>query len=219
MGRVLKTSDDGSHTIYDDLVNETYHSVYGAITESEHVFIEACYIMLKKNQVKVLEVGFGTGLNAWLTSIFSKKFKRKTFYESYELYPLEEFILSQLNFFEVKYSGSAISFHDIHQSAWGFEKQITEEFTLKKIYADFTTTILSNTYDAVYFDAFSPDKQPELWTYEIFKKIFNVMSEGGILTTYCAKGYIKRMMKEIGFVVEVIPGPPGKRHMIRALKL
>jgi tRNA U34 5-methylaminomethyl-2-thiouridine-forming methyltransferase MnmC len=218
MARVIKSSSDGSHTVFDEVLQETYHSVYGSITESEHVFINACYLMLKDSSAKVLEVGFGTGLNAWLTLIFAEKMKRHTEYTTYELYPLDEVLISNLNFAKIKYNEYSNNFSSIHKVDWGIENELSKYFMLKKIIADFTSVSISEKFNLVFFDAFSPEKQPEMWTSEIFKKIYISMLPNGILTTYCAKGSVKRILKEIGFHIELIPGPPGKRHMIRATK-
>jgi tRNA U34 5-methylaminomethyl-2-thiouridine-forming methyltransferase MnmC len=219
MGRIIKTSEDGSHTILNENINETYHSVHGAITESEHVFINACYLLLKKEKIRVLEVGFGTGLNAWLTAIQAEKNNTLTVYDSFELYPLEAEIYLKLNYPEIKYTEFKPVFSKIHNAEWGIETSISTNFLIKKIFADITISELDGQYDAIFFDAFSPEKQPEMWTRPVFEKIFHSMSVGGILTTYCAKGIIKRLLKEIGFSIELIPGPPGKWHMIRALKV
>jgi len=219
MGIIIKTSEDGSHTILNESINETYHSVHGAIAESEHVFINACYLLLKKDNVRILEIGFGTGLNAWLTAVQSDKNQKQTQYDSFELYPLEPEIYMNLNYPDIKYNEFKPVFHKIHNAEWNVETSITPYFNVKKINADFTDSTLNGQYDAVFFDAFSPDKQPEMWTHSTFEKIFHSMSAGSILTTYCAKGTIKRLLKEIGFTIEIIPGPPGKWHMIRAWKV
>ena len=191
--RELQLTADGSHTLFIPEMDEHYHSVNGAVQESRHVFIEAGLHHLERREITILEIGFGTGLNAFLTLLDAEACQRKIHYCSIELYP--------------------------HQAEWNVAVQVTEFFELHKIQGDSNTCALPDRIDLIYFDAFAPDKQPEMWNQEIFNRLYARMTGGGVLTTYCAKGVVRRMMKEAGYSVERIPGPPGKREMLRAIKL
>lgn len=209
---------DGSVTIFDRLTGEHYHSVFGAITESTHIFIKNGICHCNKEDISIIEVGFGSGLNVFLTLIEAEITGKSIIYHSTEKYPISRELAGKLNytsFFDEKY---ADYFNTIHEIPWDTEVQITDHFTLKKIFGDVTCMRFTKKYDVVYFDAFSPEKQQELWTEEMFRKIFNTMSEGGVLSTYCAKGNVKRAMKKAGFQTFIVPGPPGKRHIVRAIK-
>jgi tRNA U34 5-methylaminomethyl-2-thiouridine-forming methyltransferase MnmC len=214
---ILRQTEDGSHTLYVPSIDETYHSIHGAINESRHVFIEAGLSLIEKDEIRVLEIGLGTGLNAFLTAIYGEKTGKKISFTSIEKFPLEEVIWQQLNY------GSALNnyslFTDIHAAAWEQEVVITPNFTLMKLQADLKSLSLSSEYDCIFFDAFSPEKQAELWTEDIFKNLYKHTADGGILTTYCAKGAVRRAMQAVGFEVERIPGPFGKREMLRARKI
>lgn len=218
MIRKLKTSNDGSHTIYNETIDENYHSLHGAISESEHIFIKNALLDCKKDAIKIFEVGFGTGLNAYLSLIEAHKWRKQIMYEAIELYPLENSIIESLNYANLLPREYTNYYTELHATRWNQWSEISPFFSLKKIDGDILAFELSKGYDVVYFDAFSPEKQPELWGDFLFAKIFKAMAEGGVLTTYSAKGIVKRTLKEIGFKVELIPGPPGKRHMIRAIK-
>lgn len=214
----ITITDDGSPTLFHSGTGEHYHSVFGAVTESAHVFINAGLKYCLKKEISILEVGFGTGLNALLTLIEAEKSARTVFYHSIELYPLDQKYAEALDynsFTGKKYAGLI---KDIHNVPWETEIKITNYFSLKKIYADASKINLIDLYDVTYFDAFSPEKQPELWTDEMFLKIFNHLNIGGILTTYCSKGTVKRALRNAGFQVFILPGPHGKRHIIRAVK-
>ena len=217
--RELQITSDGSHTLYMPDMDEHYHSVNGAIQESEHVFIEAGLHRLSKKEIRVLEIGFGTGLNAFLTLLDSRQADRHITYYSMELYPLDIALVQNLNYGKVLCAGEEDMFMALHEAPWNQSASITPNFTLHKMKGDCNQAELPNEIDLVYFDAFAPDKQPEMWNQELFNKLYFRMNEGGILTTYCAKGAVRRTMKESGFSVERIPGPPGKREMLRATKL
>ena len=208
---ILETTADSSHTISLPEINEHYHSINGAIQESKHVYIEAGFKQCRKQEIHVLEMGFGTGLNALLTALEAEHQKVKVAYAGLEKYPLSQDIINRLNYSELNLS----LFQAIHQAEWGKSKSINPFFCLQKIQIDFRDFNFQGKYDVVYYDAFSPDKQPEVWSQELFNKIFQAMNLGGILTTYCAKGNIRRMMQHAGFMVERIQGPPGKREMLR----
>ena len=187
--------------------------------ESRHVFIEAGLHHLERKEIVVLEIGFGTGLNAFLTLLDAEVHQRKIHYYSVELYPLDMDVIECLNYGEMICAGWKDVFQALHQAEWNVAVQVTDLFGLHKIQGDSNTCVLPDRIDLVYFDAFAPDKQPEMWNQEIFNRLYARMTGGGVLTTYCAKGVVRRMMKEAGYSVERIPGPPGKREMLRAIKL
>lgn len=219
MERTLQITADGSHTLFIPEMDEHYHSVNGAVQESRHVFIEAGLRQLKRNVINVFEIGFGTGLNAFLTLLDADQNRLQINYFSIELYPLDEEIVTALNYGEAIFPEKKELFRALHQAAWDIPVKITEHFTLTKIQGDSNQCNLPEDIDLVYFDAFAPDKQPDMWTQEIFDRLYAAMTEEGILTTYCAKGVVRRMMKGAGYFVERIPGPPGKREMLRAVKV
>lgn len=218
--RTIETTVDGSHTVAVNGI--TYHSHHGAIQESKHVFIRAGLEVAEERfperELNVFEMGFGTGLNALLTALRAEEAKRHVFYNVVEFYPLQEAEWTALNYGAVLNSQSL--FEQIHTAPWNETIATTPAFTIKKQ----QTSLLDwepdegLQYHLVYFDAFAPDDQPELWTEEIFRKLYNCMHPNGILVTYCAKGYVRRNMMAAGFTVERIPGPPGKRQMLRAVK-
>jgi len=210
-------SEDGSTTLFRPDLNEHYHSVHGAIQESMHVFIDAGLKKCNSESLKILEIGFGTGLNALLTMLNAEN--KQIVYHAIEKYPLSDDVIEKINYPDkigAKYS--AVIFNKIHKTPWNEEHKIEESFILKKIKADLLEHQFEKGYDLVYFDAFAPEKQPELWDREIFQKLFDSMSANSILTTYCSKGSVRRSMIECGFKVLRIDGPPGKRQMIVALK-
>lgn len=210
----IQLTSDGSSTIYLPEMDEHYHSVNGAIQESTHVYISAGFNECRKTSITVLEMGFGTGLNALLTAIEAEKRHLDITYITIEKFPLNEEIINQLNYSDLDHS----LFKAIHQAEWEKEIEISPHFHLRKVKIDFSEYLFSENYDVVYYDAFAPDKQADVWSQDLFDKIFRQMNPNGILTTYCAKGAVRRMMKMAGFEVERIPGPPGKREMLRARK-
>jgi tRNA U34 5-methylaminomethyl-2-thiouridine-forming methyltransferase MnmC len=219
MNEIVITGD-GSTTVYVPGLNEHYHSIHGAVAESRHVFIQNGLHYLNKNPITIFEVGFGTGLNAFLSYQYSQHFNREVNYYALEKYPLDNKIVSCLNFpaiLAASVSDRAI-YIMMHTTGWGKRIALTPCFTLCKILADLTVFCPDFNYDLIFFDAFSPDRQPEMWTGEVFEKLFNHLFPDGILVTYCAKGSIKRLLKSTGFQVETLAGPPGKREMIRASK-
>lgn len=216
--RELQETADGSHTLFIPEMDEHYHSVNGAVQESRHVFIEAGLHHQAKEDITVFEIGFGTGLNAFLTLLDAEENGRKVDYYSVELYPLEQELVQSLNYGKVICPEKEDLFQALHAAPWNETANITNLFTLHKIQGDNNTCPLPEGIDLVYFDAFAPDKQPEMWNQEIFDCLYAHMAQGGILTTYCAKGAVRRMMKEAGYSVERIPGPPGKREMLRAIR-
>ena len=216
------TTGDGSHSLLNTALNETYHSVHGAKRESVHVFIKnGLEYFLDKNSketVQIFEVGFGTGLNALLTAGFAAGSQQKVSYTSIEAFPLSVEIVDQLNYPESDHEKNI--FQKLHTVPWEEEASINDFFTLKKI----KTTLQQiqfreNSFDMIFFDAFAPSKQPELWEIDILEKVCRALKTGGVFTTYCAKGQLKRDLKSLGFLVETLPGPPGKKEMVRALKI
>lgn len=214
----LITTNDGSHTIYVPELDEHYHSVHGAVQESEFIFIRNGLHFCKANPVNIFEAGFGTGLNALLTAMQSFSGTRLINYTAIEKNPLPENMISVLNYHNFTGPGSKEVFDSIHSIGWDTEKKICSNFNLKKINGDLTTLNIKGKYDLIYFDAFSPDKQPEMWTSHIFAMIANITIKKGILVTYCVKGEVKRNLKSCGFNVSLLPGPPGKRQILRAIK-
>jgi tRNA U34 5-methylaminomethyl-2-thiouridine-forming methyltransferase MnmC len=215
---LIKTSD-GSHTIFVPELNEHYHSVHGAVQESTIIFIQNGFKVCQADPLNILEVGFGTGLNALLTAVECSTGTREVNYTSIEKYPLDKKIISSLNHHDFAGEQGRKIFNMIHSAPWNIRVNIHNNFNLKKVEADFTTAHLSGSYDLIYFDAFGPDKQPEMWTLELFSGIAAVTNKNGILVTFSAKGEVKRNLKACGFDVTLLPGPPGKRQMIRAVKI
>ena len=212
----LKLSEDGSHTLYVPELDEHYHSVFGARTESMHVFIKSGLDHSDKQDIKILEIGFGTGLNALLTAL--NKGRRKIEYHSIEKYPLNSETEDALTLSPQQTVEESSVFKAIHEAPWNELTEIIPDFKLLKFEDDLLTVNFNTKYDLVYFDAFGPDVQPELWTKDIFQKIFDTTNTNGILTTYSAKGAVRRAMQSAGFKVERLPGPPKKREMLRCTK-
>lgn len=219
MNSELLITSDGSHTLFVPTIDESYHSTHGAIQESRHIFIEAGLKQCAKLEIRVLEIGFGTGLNAFLTLLEAEKSNRRIHFTTLELYPVVIEKALQLNYPEELASENRLDFEKMHTSAWNEEIQITPYFSLKKIKTDFTSHPFENKFDVVFFDAFSPEKQPEMWTLQQFEKIYESCNSGAILTTYCAKGIVRRAMQSAGFSVERLPGPKGKREILRGRKV
>ena len=216
--RLINTSD-GSHTIYVPEIDEHFHSIHGAVQESAFIYIVNGFDYCKADPLSILEVGFGTGLNALLTAVKSMAGSREVNYTSMEIQPLGNKIIKSLNHYQFAGEHGREIFQLIHSSPWNTNVNICKKFNLKKIETDFTKVKLSGKYDLIYFDAFGPDKQPEMWTKELFGGIASVTNKNGVLVTYSAKGEVRRSLKESGFFVTLIPGPPGKRQMIRAVKI
>lgn len=216
MNSEIRVTEDGSHTLFVPMIDECYHSTHGAIQESQHIFIEAGLKQATKKELRILEIGFGTGLNAFLTLTEGLKGSLKIDYCTLEKFPIDSEKALLLNYPEKVEEGSRSYFEQLHNSEWNKSTQIHPSFNLTKLNCDFTNYEFSEQYDLIYFDAFSPDKQPEMWTEELFKTLFEHCNPDAILTTYCAKGYVRRAMQSAGFAVERIPGPPGKREILRA---
>jgi tRNA U34 5-methylaminomethyl-2-thiouridine-forming methyltransferase MnmC len=200
-------------------LGENYHSIHGAVQESEYIFIKNGFDFLTNNPLHIFEVGLGTGLNALLTAARSMEGKREVFYTSIEKYPLEDDLLFSLN--HHRYAGikGQELFNRIHSSPWEEFAQVCPNFNLKKVKGDIASFNPDGLFDLIYFDAFGPDKQPEVWTREVFNTISRVTRPNGILVTYSCKGEVKRHLAACGFDVSLLPGPPGKRHVTRAIKI
>jgi tRNA U34 5-methylaminomethyl-2-thiouridine-forming methyltransferase MnmC len=213
-------TEDGSHTIYLPEMNEHYHSVHGAIQESLHIYINQGLLHLDKKELSILEIGFGTGLNAWLTYCFARQNNLKINYFSLEKYPLNESEFLKLNYTDTIFQENAEIFKQMHYSEWNLPVKISPDFRLEKVCADLTTYKFNKTqlFDLVYYDAFAPDKQSEMWTSELLQKVADTVCKNGILLTYCAKGAVRRALSSAGFDMERIPGPPGKKEILRGKK-
>ena len=220
MNREIIITKDNSHTLFVPDLNEHYHSIFGAIKESMHVFINAGLRHIGRRSTKIFEVGFGTGLNTLLTLVEALQSGMEVCYYAIDNYILDLTTIKQLNYPDLLLLDEETRqvFYRMHSQPWDKEIKLADNFKLIKIKSDITKFQITFQYDLVYFDAFAPDKQPGMWSSEIFKKLYNSLSEGGILVTYCAKGNVKRTLRSAGFTVTSIPGPPGKREMIRASK-
>ncbi|CAM1373405.1 tRNA (5-methylaminomethyl-2-thiouridine)(34)-methyltransferase MnmD [Tenacibaculum xiamenense] len=216
MKREIIITSDGSTTIHLPDWNEQYHSKHGAIQEAYHVFIKNGLEAIEKKEVSILEIGFGTGLNCFITFLESKK---KINYTGVEAYPIEGNEIEKLNYVSgLKAEKYQNIFDKLHSTTWEKEHKISKTFTLKKEQKFFEEINDSNSYDLIYFDAFGARVQPDLWTEDIFRKMFESLKNEGVLVTYSAKGSTRRAMETVGFSVERLPGPPGKREMLRATK-
>lgn len=217
--RIIEVTADGSHTLFVPSLNEHYHSVNGAIQESEHIFIQAGLKEMKKKEIRILEIGFGTGLNALLSLRYADSAPiKKIYYSTVERFPLGRDITDKLNHGKSMGDTAQTWFQAIHAAEWGRPTAITERFILHKIEGDSNHSPLPSRIDLIYFDAFAPDKQPEMWEPAIFERLYDLASPGAIIVTYCAKGEVRRRMIDAGFKMERLPGPVGKRHMLRGVK-
>lgn len=218
--KIIKT-EDGSDSMFIPRLNVTYHSIHGATQESRYVFIEAGLKYLLKEPVgeplRVFEMGLGTGLNAFLTAIEAEKSKARIEYTAVEQFPITPAEAALLNYPNVL--GHEHIFHSIHKCQWKEAVTISEYFTIKKVETDLLHFSSSQHFNLVYYDAFAPNAQPELWTQAIFEKLCTMLEPGGALVTYCSKGDVRRAMTGAGFTVKKMPGPPGKREMLRAIRL
>ncbi len=216
--QVVKTSDNSS-TLFVPELGQHYHSTHGAVQESLHVFIEAGLhqFLNETAPIHILEIGFGTGLNPLLTLLEAEKNKLKVKFTTLEKYPLNMGEVMELNYGELL-GGADVKRHliELHQVVWGKWIQITPNFSIYKMEVDFKEFSASTEFDLIYFDAFAPGAQPNLWTKDIFSRMYESLKPDGLLVTYCSKGEVRRNMMAAGFEVEKIPGPPGKREMVRA---
>ncbi len=217
------TTEDGSHSLYVPHLEEQYHSTHGAIQESRHVYINAGLVSCPLRNINILEIGFGTGLNAFLSLLQAEETGVTVNYTSLELYPLDIETAKQLNYSQhLTNNANAPLFTALHTSPWNETIEITPHFSLHKIETDFSNPdnlTTSTLFDVIYFDAFAPEKQPEMWSQAIFDKLYTLSNPNAIITTYCAKGVVRRMLQSARFTVERLPGPPGKREILRGRKL
>lgn len=220
MKRKIISTADGSKTIQILDWDEQYHSKHGAVQEAYHVFIKHGLDLFKNQELSILEIGFGTGLNAFITYIEADKRNLKIFYSGVEKFPVEENELQLLQYAStLDAKEQSAVFDEMHAVGWGALHEIAPNFKLQKRQIDFNDIENSEEFDLVYFDAFGARVQPELWTEEIFGRMFKALKKNGVLVTYAAKGSVRRAMQSVGFTVEKLPGPPGKREMLRAVKL
>jgi tRNA U34 5-methylaminomethyl-2-thiouridine-forming methyltransferase MnmC len=218
--REILTTQDGSTTIHLPDWDESYHSKHGAIQEAYHVFIKSGLSLFEGKSVSILEIGFGTGLNAFITYLESIKTNQKINYVGSEAYPVELNEALQMNYVsELNSTQESDTFFKMHKCSWNEKQLITENFYLTKRQQFFQDIDDIEQFDLIYFDAFGFRVQPELWSLEIFQKMFTCLKPGGVLVTYACRTSIKNAMKEAGFIVEKLPGAPGKREMLRGIKI
>ena len=214
------TTEDGSHSLFDEELNETYHSTRGARGESLHVFIKEGleYWRAKNNtdQIRILEIGLGTGLNAFLTAEFCDQFNQDILFTSLEPFPVKKELYENLNFYQSDEEKALLM--KIHESSWETTEALSEDFMLFKTETRLEAFTDQEPYHIIYFDAFAPSKQPEVWSLENLRKCYDLLEPGGILTTYCAQGQFKRNLVEVGFEIETLQGAMGKKEMVRAVK-
>ncbi len=215
-------TDDNSHTLFSERFKTTYHSTRGAMSESKHVFIQNglqyVHEQFQAKEISILEIGFGTGLNAFMTYLFAEEHALKINYQSVEAYPVPLAEASQLNYTNDFSGQEKVVFSQLHLQEWNREMQVSNLFTLKKHLCLLEEFSSQKQFDLIYFDAFSPSEQPELWTEFVFKKMYDLLAKYGVLVTYCAQGQMKRTMKKVGFDLQTLPGALGKREMTRGLK-
>ncbi|MDR2919115.1 MAG: tRNA (5-methylaminomethyl-2-thiouridine)(34)-methyltransferase MnmD [Tannerella sp.] len=213
----LQQTADNSYTLFSTKAKQTYHSMEGAIMEAKHVYVTPALTHFQdKNELHILEIGFGTGLNTIITLLESQKANKTIFYETIEAYPVPKEIYYELNYPE-KLSCNKEIFLELHEALPG-EIKTLQHFSFLKKHTKIEDYIPDQFFDIIYFDAFSPDAQPELWTAEIFNKMFHALAPNGILLTYSAKGTVKRALRAVGFEVKRLPGAGSKHHMLVAEK-
>jgi tRNA U34 5-methylaminomethyl-2-thiouridine-forming methyltransferase MnmC len=219
LNRDVIITDDGSSTVYNKELDECYHSTHGAISESLHVFIRNGLQQINLTEINVFEIGFGTGLNAFLSAIYADDHKIRINYATIEKFPLEATLVDKLNYSQNL--GFPEIFKAIHFASWNRTKQITPFFELLKLNQDFIKFDFNLIVkpDIIFFDAFSPSKQAEIWQPILFEKLYNLLNINGTLVTYAAAGLVKNALRQVGFQVKRLKGPPGKHHMISAKKI
>lgn len=221
MQHLIEVTGDGSHTITIPEMGVSYHSKHGAIGESKHVFIEAGLLPLIKtsneNPIKIFEMGFGTGLNALLSLQIAIEKKLPVSYTGIENFPVTKEHYEKINYGEQLQLQK--EFLLLHDADWNTTITINEQFSFTKIKESLLNYEGNSHFDCIYFDAFSPETQPELWSCAVFEKLFQLLEKNGVLVTYCSKSIVRKAMQEAGFIIEKIPGPWGKREMVRARKI
>lgn len=214
------TTSDGSHTLRNKSLNETYHSTHGAVQESMHVFIrhglQYFHERQSSDQIAILEVGFGTGLNALLSLQYASKKNISIRYTTLEAFPLPEDVWSKLNYADP--GKDQDHFRALHTGVWEDEVSVTPEFTLLKRNVRLQDAVFVEKYDLIFFDAFAPSVQPELWSRDMLEKVTSVLHPGCVFVTYSARGQLKRDLRSLGLEVETLPGPPGKNEMVRGVR-
>jgi tRNA U34 5-methylaminomethyl-2-thiouridine-forming methyltransferase MnmC len=213
-------TEDGSHSFLSEQFGVLYHSSHGAIQETQHIFIDAgLRHVLSQNldEIAILDMGFGTGLNALMTYLEAQRLGLKIRYITYEKYPLSIEAVSALNFDTELHISKGI-LYEMHNCAWEITHHLSSSFSFEKRLADFDSVDIYNAINLIYFDAFAPEIQPQLWEQPMMQKMYDALSSKGIMTTYCAKGILKRTLKSVGFTIEGLPGPPFKREITRAQK-
>ena len=221
MQRIIEITEDGSHTLYLPELDEHYHSTHGAIRESLHVYLEAGLHHCHKEEINLLEIGFGTGLNAFLTLLDTEKSGKIVRYTSLEQYPVSIADAEQFNYSKLLDPSKEEIFMQLHSSLWGEWVEMTPAFHLRKLQMDASNLDdfqPETPFDVIYYDAFAPEKQPTMWREEIFNRLYTLSNQGAVLTTYCAKGAVRRMLQSAGYQVTRLPGPPGKREILKAIK-
>lgn len=214
------TTEDGSSSLLHVGLGETYHSRHGALQESLHVFIASGLHRIPANliEVSILEIGFGTGLNAWLTWLDKQSAGKKITYTSLETMPLSLDLAGQLSYAQSASRPETDAFRALHACAWNTPLALDNRFVLHKVHTALQQYATDTKFNLIYFDAFGPPVQPEMWTIDLFRKIFEMSNPGAVFVTYCAKGQVRRDLQGAGWKVERLPGPPGKREMLRAIK-
>ncbi len=221
MPNSLFETEDGSHSLFSEQYGVSYHSKYGAIQETQHVFINAAlrFKAVIQKEISILEIGFGTGLNAYMTLLESTKRNLAIQYTAIEAYPISMEQATALNYSTLlNNKSSQAHFLQMHSSKWATPLTITEQFQFIKQQIKFEAIDFENQFDIIYFDAFAPNSQPELWEATVLGIMYKALKKEGVLVTYCAKGVVKRTLKAVGFQIEALKGPPGKREMTRAIK-
>ena len=214
------TTQDGSFTLRLEDMNETYHSTNGALTEALHVYIKNGLNKVTKSNVSLLEIGFGTGLNALVTldTFLKQDVIKQISYTSLEKYPISQELAAQLNYGGLLSPTRKQEFAELHEAVWNKEVAINPQFSIYKKEFDLINDELSGTFDLIYYDAFAPSKQAEMWTEDILKKVVNTMNPQGIFITYCVKGDVRRALNRLGLTTQRLPGPPGKLEILFAYK-
>ena len=219
MKQELITTDDGSSSLYIPELDETYHSTHGALNEALHVFIENGLKRCEHASVKIFEVGFGTGLNALVSGVYKSE-NQNIEYNSIEAYPVELGVVRKLNYCDVLDGDYDAFFTELHELTWETKHEMNDHFTFEKIHKLIENYTPKKMYhDLIFFDAFGPKVQSEMWNLSVLEKMYNTLKVGGELITYCAQGQFKRNLKQLGFEVIALPGPPGKREMTVARKV
>lgn len=219
MKKEVVVTGDGSKTIHMPELNESYHSTHGALQEAVHVFIKNGLELVEKPVINVFELGFGTGLNAILAYRFARENEVKLNYVGVEAYPVDLDMLDELDYTSLLNSDEFTAFKQMHEVEWEQPLTIDENFSFEKIHAKVEEYESKRTdFDIIFFDAFGPRTQGELWKPDVLKRVGGLLKDDGVLTTYCAQGQFRRDLQSVGFEVTKVPGPPGKREMVVAFK-